>query len=707
MRKDDSVSTLQNEKYLFIEATEENAWKEGQIIFEGLGESATGLAKEAPLVAIPGLLALVQEVPFVGPVAGILSGFFERYQSLSNNKEAFKDLGEEFKLVDVLFKDERLRNLMKNSQPDPTLENYLKQFTKRVYEIDSLIKAILDRIPLKGVMANAKNFIVADKDQERIKAALDASFKIRIGIQSYLARKPGLDGNSNKGMLSKVNVLLSKPTTFDLIAQEHQTKFREGSRSWLLDEVDAWFDDREILSTPSPPFNVGIASSNIKKESKSVFLLQAGAGMGKTVFASELVRRFKAKTPEVLLGVVFFNFKEVSTQGPKNLLKSIVYQIAQSNPSILNELLELLDETNDETTVEGIFDRILVRSLELIATKQKKYLIIFDALDESGLEGSSTRRELMQLFEQQFLLKLPAGVKLFVTCRPEKDIERTLNDFSHKIEDRDPRHLEDLKDYILFKMQEIFDDLKAVGNAASAPISIQQAADLIFDKSDGKFICTALIMVEMESWYRKDVSWADFCCQLLNLPKGLDDCYEKAFNKFIGSNQEYACSFLLLMVGCKELLTQRTVKDLLGIHSQHKTLFTNLVESSVTLFPLVGGEENVARFVPFHKSIVDWLTEEDRKRSPSYFDLEVASSFMADRLMNHLRISLRGKKVDVNDFPTATQTLEHLEIPINLSIGQEPTVLYAVWHLTHHLNMCQLGLVTYFLMTNLTWLQLS
>lgn len=499
------------------------------------------------------------------------------------------------------------------------------------------------------------------------------------------------------GLLSKLREKLSNPGTFEVIVNDHRKKFQPDSRSWLFAEFDAWFDDKEeLLEDGSKKIS--------KKSSKSVFWLQAGAGMGKTVFASELVHRFREQRPQSLLGVVFFNFKEVSTQGPAILLKSIVYQIAQSYPSILNELLKLLEE-RDETTVEGIFDRILVKSLKLIAsqqpTTQKQHLIIFDALDECGLEGSHARRDLMQLFQRKFL-RLP-GVKLFVTGRPEKDIEDTLNAFSHKIEDGDPRHLEDLKQYIHFSVNDVFNSLMATKaeEGAATSISIQQAADLIFLKSEGRFIYTALVMDQLSFFFEEEqseFSFSDFKMNLDNLPQGIDGFYRQTFDKLIGFLGNFAKDFLLLIVGTREAIAETSVKDLLNIRDAN---FSMLKNSTAAFFPLVN-VDGIMTFVPYHKSIIDWLMGE---QSRSYLGDEESHVFIASKLLKKVKMTWKEKIIDAKDYLIDDAEELH-QLKINMMLMErktdDPSLLYVVRHLTHHLNNSELGLVTYFLMTNLT-----
>jgi len=68
----------------------------------------------------------------------------------------------------------------------------------------------------------------------------------------------------------------------------------------------------------------------------------------------------------------------------------------------------------------------------------------------------------------------------------------------------------------------------------------------------------------MKEWFEEgqhDLSWADFQANLKKLPQGLDGCYRKTFEKLIGFVGDIAKDFLLFMVGCREPLSETSVKD--------------------------------------------------------------------------------------------------------------------------------------------------
>jgi len=512
-------------------------------------------------------------------------------------------------------------------------------------------------------------------------------------------------------LLLKIRGKLGEPKTYDSEVEAYQKKFQKDSRSWLFKDVKAWFDDSSTSST------------------EPVFWLQAGAGMGKTVFAAELVRRFNEDRKGTVIAVVFFKFNDSSSQDPALLLKSIVYQIVQAFPSIAIDFLNVLNHKS-ETSIEGIFDEYLMMALNLVASKMPttKHLIVLDALDECGLQDSMDRKSLLMLFQNKFR-ELPGGVKLFVTGRLEKDIEAALHDTAHTIGEDDLRHLKDLEDYIHFSVKEFFERVtnnKLIAgvvpyDASTKATMIKQAADLICDKSERKFIYTAVVVHQMYDWFvknKKDFNWANFQSMLETLPQGLDGCYQKTFDKLLetsstvnmtNSFNQHAHAFLLLMVGCREALSEGSVKDLLGLQLDED--LTIIKNSTGTVFPLIQ-MNGMSKFIPYHKSIVDWLTDKRK----NYFGREKANYFMVEKLLQFIGITSNFKEftIAISRCNSLSANIYHIVNRLDLDIAtiqMGPTLFYAIRHLPHHLNSCsqdsQLGLVTYYLMTNLTWLQWS
>ena len=85
------------------------------------------MGTEIVKAAIPGVLSLAKEFPFVGPAAGIVLDFYRQYESMSANKEAFKGLKEQCDFSMKLFSDSGFKNTVKRTKAAYLTENRFKR----------------------------------------------------------------------------------------------------------------------------------------------------------------------------------------------------------------------------------------------------------------------------------------------------------------------------------------------------------------------------------------------------------------------------------------------------------------------------------------------------------------------------------------------------------------------------------------------------
>eukprot|EP01037_Dinobryon_pediforme_P040190 gene40190-49210_t len=133
-----------------------------------------------------------------------------------------------------------------------------------------------------------------------------------------------------------------------------------------------------------------------------------------------------------------------------------------------------------------------------------------------------------------------------------------------------------------------------------------------------------------------------FQAQLAKLPVGLDDCYRKTFEKLHRSfPTPFGKPFLLLMVSCFQPLSEESVRYLLDMKADESSYYL-LVNSTRTVFPLSADRY----FIPYHKTIVDWLLDEQRSGRELCCHAEDGHLLMAEGLLRKCRITLKGHEGD-------------------------------------------------------------
>ena len=647
---------------------------------------------------LPDLLELAKEYPDISPAATALQLFFKRFQAATEIPSQIKDLVDTMCQVTSVLNDNPMRTYLQSNITDRSLKPFLTKLTENMSQADRLLQGIQERMEPNSstIFGWLTNVLLAEVHKAEIASASENINKALDRLLIFVTSRLTID-RKNDNVLSEIRRRLSEPRDFSSVIENHCEKYFMGSRQWIVEEVDKWFCATSFMG---PPAHISAASAPALKP---VFWLCAGPGMGKSVFAAALVKLFQEadkNNPAALLGAVFFQFNDKSSQDPIRLVQSIIFQIVKGFPLIANELLSVLE--SDESSLDGIFKNHLIGALKLVEKyyKKKNRLIVFDALDEAS--SLYDRKNFLTLFTR---VEFPSWVKLFVTGRPEKDLEDVLNPFAFVIKENDIRHIKDLIAYIDCSVREVFDHLQGEGNLSEG--SLAKATKCVFDKSEGMFLYTAVAIDEVKQWVESaqlPFTWSHFESMISSLPQGMNGCYKKTFTKLKDSHPSLYKNFLFLMVCCKEVLSYDAVEDLLEIDNLTRSSYSFLVNHVKCVFPLIN-YGNRAYFVPFHKSIVDWLTNEESCGPHLYCNLREANLFITRKLLKISQISSKTKDLSAL-FPSDIDSLR-IRIPLD-PVKENAPLPYAIKFLISHLNDAPaMGTISYFLMTNLTWLQIS
>ena len=141
------------------------------------------------------------------------------------------------------------------------------------------------------------------------------------------------------------------------------------------------------------------------------------------------------KAGSASMAYFYFDFRDVDKQSSRDLLPSLLIQLAARSDPFCDILSELYKEHDDGTHQPS--DEALIRCLKdmLVLPDQAPVYLILDALDEcpntSGVP--SAREEVLDLLKELVDLRLP-NLHICATSRPEVDIHDTVaNLASHSV----------------------------------------------------------------------------------------------------------------------------------------------------------------------------------------------------------------------------------------------------------------------------------
>ncbi|KAF8491830.1 hypothetical protein F5888DRAFT_952652 [Russula emetica] len=165
------------------------------------------------------------------------------------------------------------------------------------------------------------------------------------------------------------------------------------------------------------------------KSTPSLLWMHGKPGSGKSVLCSGIIEGIKAlqKTGSTCLAFFYCDFRDEAKQNHRNLIISILWQLAAQSDLRLDLLSRLYSKHDNgrQRPSEGTLSQCLKEMLSL-PTQGSIYLII-DAVDECpNNSGMPTPREkVLGLVQNLVGLHLP-NVHICVTSRPEIDIQTAL-----------------------------------------------------------------------------------------------------------------------------------------------------------------------------------------------------------------------------------------------------------------------------------------
>jgi hypothetical protein len=229
---------------------------------------------------------------------------------------------------------------------------------------------------------------------------------------------------------------------------------------------------------------------------------------------------------------------------------------------------------------------------------------------------SPGQRQPLLLILSSKLQALPAWVKVVVTSRPEADIVHCFSRLSPtEIHEDDPRHLADIRLFVECQLRTVMDEGELEAGIA-----------LFMDRSEGRFIYVSSVLEEMMKGQGRSSRWALSDLQDRLPEGGLVGWYREVFVRMKARDATYFEAVLFpvvrLIVCSKGPLTLGDAKTILALRlsgPQEQRLIDELRQ----LFPLrcVDNSDSSSQsqvFVPFHKSVSDWLTDEDSSGSYSH-----------------------------------------------------------------------------------------
>lgn len=356
---------------------------------------------------------------------------------------------------------------------------------------------------------------------------------------------------------------------------------RFAGRQWIFAKLDEW-----LANTDGP----------------RIFWLTGRPGVGKSALAA-----WYSQNRREVAAIHFCRSGQTETTDARRVVQSIAYQLSSQFPEYKDTLNLINIGALSQGSASDWFANLLTQSLPVQNPRAgQRVLIILDGLDEAGgKQGSGLANLIASAFADT-----PSWLRLLVTSRPEAWVKSTLQGLAPEVLKAEaPENAEDAKAYIR----------KEYAPFAQGEVVPEEAVDEILKRSEGLFLYLDRVREDLQL-KRRTLADID------SFPQGLGESYDQYFKRQFPDEESYASirPVLEIVVAAREPLDGDLMRRLMRWPPDYALRDARAALGS--LFVDLAG-----RFEPFHKTVVEWITNEEK-----------ADRFLVSRAAGEKRLAEEG-----------------------------------------------------------------
>ena len=412
--------------------------------------------------------------------------------------------------------------------------------------------------------------------------------------------------------------------------------------------------------------------------------LRGPAGSGKSTILNTIAR-YSSRLRRCA-AFLFWDRNDVTNSDPRRVIRTLAYQLAQSNPVFAEELASRIKAAPHimSSSLDEQFQSLLQEPLVTLAASHDPgpIIIVLDALDECGTP--ETRKRLLAVLSTR-LVKLPRTFRLLVASRDEPDIHAALSRpgvVIHDVQIGDKSTISDISQFFRQRLSGDAPAFAAHGLSPDGPgVSVRQR---LVTLSGGFFIWASTTVRFIESGIPgqrlKKVLDSSERGQSGN---GLDGLYQVAlthpFNSYDVEELGAVHSILGVIAVAREQLTDEQLSQLLDLEM-------STVQAVLSrLQPLLQGGHGKPIQV-LHTSFTDFLCDPKRCQDAQWhIDAPAHHCNLVSRCLRLMKRKLKFNMCDIETSYHRHMEIEGIQERIDKVIT--PVLMYASQYWADHLEL--------------------
>ncbi|WP_074630583.1 MULTISPECIES: ATP-binding protein [Nitrosospira] len=387
---------------------------------------------------------------------------------------------------------------------------------------------------------------------------------------------------------------LPKSLDFEEYLAEKRKHFT--GRQWMFEEIDEW------LETP---------------EASKAFLITGDPGIGKSAIVAQLINN------DVSNQIIAHHCCQAGlelTLESWRFVQSIAAMIASRLKEYKNQLNDwILIEDKCQKDPSIAFEHGVLTVLnKLPPPKSGVCYILIDALDEA-LTLQSDGKTIVSLLADT-LKHFPKWLRIVATTRR---VDAVLNRIKNHIELRasDEKNIDDLKSYINYRLTKNDNhqqELEKVASEFSMTIGDfrEKIIRTLIKCGSGNFLYASTALNEIGA-SPSSCNQQTFSLRRINeWPEGLHGIYEEFFQRHFGEKDKYSelRPILEMICSAREPLEESVLRTAAPDLNDY-----NFQDRLRALKQFLSMYENPIRYAPYHKSLTDWLMDDNTRRTSNFW----------------------------------------------------------------------------------------